>query len=70
MVNEALRQVALADILLLNKTDLVTDEELDAVYKRIRYVIVPLLMVFVMKMLCWLGLSIAWPKFQKPCVQE
>jgi G3E family GTPase len=34
--NEALRQVALADVLLLNKIDLVTDECLCAISTRIR----------------------------------
>lgn len=36
VLNEALRQVALADILLLNKIDLVTEKQLDDVSKRIR----------------------------------
>lgn len=36
LLNEALRQVALADILLLNKIDLVPEEQLDIISKRIR----------------------------------
>lgn len=36
--NEALRQVALADILLVNKIDLVPEDHLDVISKRIRYV--------------------------------
>lgn len=38
-VSEAVRQVALADIILLNKTDLVTAEQLEAAKKKIRYYI-------------------------------
>lgn len=34
--NELLRQVALADVILLNKIDLVTDEHLNTISSRIR----------------------------------
>ena len=34
--NEALRQVALADILIINKIDLVPEDHLDVISKRIR----------------------------------
>lgn len=35
-LNEALRQVGLADVILINKTDLVTTEQLAAIRQRIR----------------------------------
>jgi G3E family GTPase len=35
VANEALQQVLFADRILLNKTDLVTDQELDAVYRKL-----------------------------------
>lgn len=41
---EVLRQVALADVVLLNKIDLVTDEHLHTISTRIRWL---LLVVFV-----------------------
>ena len=39
--------MALADVLLLNKVDLVTDDELDIVYKRVRYCVDPIYFHFV-----------------------
>lgn len=35
-LNEALRQVGLADVILVNKTDLVTKQQLAAIRQRIR----------------------------------
>lgn len=36
-LNEALRQVGLADVILVNKIDLVTKEQLSTIKQRIRY---------------------------------
>ena len=36
-LNEALRQVGLADVILVNKIDLVTKEQLSAIKQRIRW---------------------------------
>uniref|UniRef100_A0A2K6EMY4 CobW/HypB/UreG nucleotide-binding domain-containing protein n=1 Tax=Propithecus coquereli TaxID=379532 RepID=A0A2K6EMY4_PROCO len=43
LINEATRQIALADIILLNKTDLVPEEDLNKLRTTIRYKIISLL---------------------------
>uniref|UniRef100_A0A8C9ATD3 CobW C-terminal domain-containing protein n=1 Tax=Prolemur simus TaxID=1328070 RepID=A0A8C9ATD3_PROSS len=50
LINEATRQIALADIILINKTDLVPEEDLNKLRTTIRYKMISLLSTFVLSL--------------------